>query len=268
MRWAAALRLPASAGSSLTSFERARGAAVAVLADEDVDGGVFAELVDAGSEHDQFCVVGERHAGAVDALVAEPGAAELVRVEEDDCLLDLAVHHHEVDLEAERGGEFKALGVVADVQAANDEFACGVLAYDRLDVDDGHVFGEVVAGVVQHAANGRVGAAHHALHAVDGAEEVAAMDADGAAGADEDVLVVVGHADDFVRDDLADGEDEVVAAVAEELVDLGGPGVVELALADLVHEAAGDFAEGDDVVAPVVDAEEAARSRAEHGGDL
>src|SRR6202041_2558760 len=71
--------------------------------------------------------------------------------------------------------------------------------------------------------------------------------------------------DDFVWDDLTDGEDEVVAAVAEEFVDLRGPCVVEFAFTDLVDEAAGDFAQGDDVVAPVVDAEESARRGAEHG---
>ena len=87
-----------------------------------------------------------------------------------------------------------------------------------------------------------------------------------AAGADEDVLVVVGHTDDFVRDDLADGENQVVAAIAQQLVDLRGPGVIELAFADFVDEAAGNFAQGDDVVAPVVDAEQIARSGAEHGG--
>ena len=132
----------------------------------------------------------------------------------------------------------------------------------------GRLRGEVVAGVVENAAHGRVGAAHHALHAVDGAEEVRAMNSDGATGADEDVLVVVGHADDLVGNDLADGEDEVVAAVAEELVDLCGPGVVDLSFGDLVEEGARNLAQGDDIVAPVVDAEEISRRLAVHGRDL
>ena len=133
----------------------------------------------------------------------------------DDCLLDLAIEHEEVALEAESGGALEALGVVADEEAAEDEIAGSVLGDDGLDVDDGQVRGEVLAGVVEDAADGRLGAAHHALHAVDGAEEVGAVDADGAAGADEDVLVAVGHADDLVRNDLADGEDEVVAAFSK-----------------------------------------------------
>ena len=57
-------------------------------------------------------------------------------------------------------------------------------------------------------------AAHDALHAVDRAQVVAAVDAFAAAGADEDVLGEVGHADDFVGHDLADGEDEIESAAA------------------------------------------------------
>ena len=68
--------------SDFTYFEGSGCSAVAVLADEEIDGGVFAELVDAGGEDDELRVVGERHAGAVDALVAEPGALELVGVED------------------------------------------------------------------------------------------------------------------------------------------------------------------------------------------
>ncbi len=168
-------------------------------------------------------------------------------------------------LKAQRRRELEALGIVADEEAANDEFARVVLADHGLYVDDRQILGEVIAGVVQHAAHGRVGAAHHAFHTVDGAEEVAAVNADGATGADEDVLVVVRHANDFMRNDLSDRKNQVVATVAEELVDLGRPGEVEFAFADFVDEAAGDFAEGDDVVAPVVDAEERAWGGSVHG---
>ena len=62
----------------------------------------------------------------------------------------------------------------------------------------------MVLGVVQDLAERRVAAAHHPLHAVDGADEVALVDPLRAAGADEQVLVVVGHADHFVRHDLAE----------------------------------------------------------------
>jgi len=45
-----------------------------------------------------------------------------------------------------------------------------------------------------------------------------------------------------VRYDLADGEDEVMAAVAKELIDLGGPWVVDLAFGDVIEKCAGDLA--------------------------
>ena len=126
-------------GIFLDQRESSRRSAVAVLADELVDGGVFAELMHSGSEHDELGSVGQSHAGAVDALVAEPGAAELVRIEEDDGLFDLAVEHLEVDLERERGGEVEALDVVADVEAADDELSRCIFADDGLHVDDGQV---------------------------------------------------------------------------------------------------------------------------------
>ena len=60
----------------------------------------------------------------------------------------------------------------------------------------------MLRSVVEHPPDRRIGAAHHPFHAVDGAEIVALVDPFDAAGTDEDVLVVVGHTDDFVWDDL------------------------------------------------------------------
>ena len=70
----------------------------------------------------------------------------------------------------------------------------------------------MVRGITQHVAHGIRGAAHDPLHPVDRAQVVAAVDALSASRADQDVLVVVGHADDFMGNDLADGEDQVEAA--------------------------------------------------------
>src|SRR3984885_10761309 len=200
--------------------------------------------MDAGSEHDQFRIVSEGHASSVYALVPQPGAFELMRIKEDHRFLDFAVHHLEVNLQAQGCGKFEALDVVANVEAANDELACRILAHYRQDVNDRQLFCEVLAGVVQDAAYRSVGATHHPFHAVDSTEEVATVDADGAACADEDVLVVAGHADDFVGDYLADRENQVVAPVAEQFVHLRWPGVVELAFADVVDKTAWVLAQG------------------------
>src|SRR5215472_11007907 len=210
-------------GVLLYVLQRGGRSDVAVLADERVDGFVFAEFAHGGTKDDELSAVCEGHAGAVDGLVADPGGVEFLGVEIDDGFADGIVKGFEVDLDAELGGAQEALLVVADVKAADGESAIVTAADDRLHVNDGEMAEEALSGVVEHGADGVLRGAHDALHAVDRAEVVAAVDAFAAAGADEDVLVVVGHADDFVRDDLADGEYEIPLTVDDVLVDLGGP---------------------------------------------
>ena len=127
---------------------------------------------------------------------------------------------------------------------------------------------EAVGGVVEHGAHRILGAAHDALHAVDRAEVVAAIDAFAAARADQNVLGVVGHADHFMRHDLADGENQIEAAARDEAIDLRGPRVVQLAFGLSRMNSAGNFAEGFDIGAPVVHAEEIVRHVAEHAREL
>src|SRR5690606_26644432 len=76
-------------------------------------------------------------------------------------------------------------------------------------IRDGKVGGEVGAHVIEHGSNGGFGAPHDALHVANGAQEVGLVDGVAAAGADKNVLVVVGDADHFVGDKLADGEDAI-----------------------------------------------------------
>ena len=78
-------------------------------------------------------------------------------------------------------------------------------------------------GVIEDAPHRRVRAPHHPFHAVGRADEMAFVDAFLAARADEDVLVVIGHADDFVRNDLADGQNQIVFAGPDEVGQLRRP---------------------------------------------
>ena len=94
------------------------------------------------------------------------------------------------------------------------------------------------------------------------------MDSQHAARAHKHILVEAGHAHHFVRDDLPDRQDQVVPAVAQQLVHLRRPRVVQLALAHLAHKLAGDLAQRHNVVAPVMHPEEVARRGAEHRLDL
>ena len=127
---------------------------------------------------------------------------------------------------------------------------------------------EAIGCIVEHRAHRIFGAAHDALHAVDGAQVVAAVDAFAAAGADENVLVVVGHADHFMRHHLADGEDQVEAAFEKHAVHLRRPWKVELALRLLMDELGRNLAHGLDIRAPVVHAEQLVRHVAEHARKL
>ncbi|GMF21421.1 unnamed protein product [Phytophthora fragariaefolia] len=61
------------------------------------------------------------------------------------------------------------------------------------------------------AAQRVVGTPHHALHAVHRADKVGKVDTLTATGPNEDVLVKVGHAHDFVRHNLADRKHQIVA---------------------------------------------------------
>ena len=119
MRCAAALRSLARSALALDGFERCRSSAIAVFADQLVDRLVFAKFLYARREDDQLRAVGQRHARAIDGLVAQPGAVKLMRIEIDDGLLDRLVEHLEVHLEAQLGGPVKALDVIADEEAAH-----------------------------------------------------------------------------------------------------------------------------------------------------
>ncbi len=76
----------------------------------------------------------------------------------------------------------------------------------------------------------------------------------GAAHANHDILGVVGHAHDFVGDDLADGENQVIV-VPEDIVCLDLDFVIHLAIGEFRNHLGGDFAQGTDAIAPVVDLE-------------
>ena len=97
---------------------------------------------------------------------------------------------------------------------------------------------------------------------------MAFVDALHPAAADEDVLVVIGHAHHFVRHDLADRKHEVVAAFPDQAIELGRPGAGPDALRRLANELRRDLADGDHAAAPVVLADQAAGQAGEHPLDL
>src|SRR5580704_14346159 len=81
-------------------FEGGRCAEVAELADLEVDGGVFSKLLHSRSKHDQVGAIRQRQAGAVDGLVSQPGAVELLRIEVDNGFVDRLIQQLNIDLHA------------------------------------------------------------------------------------------------------------------------------------------------------------------------
>ena len=244
------------------------GAEVTVLANEPVNFMVLAELLQAGGQNDEFARVGHGHARAINGLVAQPGALEFGRVEIDHDLFQRLVEHLKIHLQGQRGGLFKAGGVIAHKQATHGEPAVFAPANHRVNIDDGEMLGEVFGGVIQDAADRRVRPAHHAFHAIGRADVMALVDAFHAAGAYKDVLVVVGHADDFMRHHLADGENEVVPAGGNEIRHLRRPGKLDGTTGNFAHKRGRHFADRGDASAPVMNAEQTLGHTGEHFRNL
>src|ERR1700748_1080794 len=95
---------------------------------------------------------------------------------------------------------------------------------------------EAIGCVVENGADRILGTAHDALHAIDSAEIMAAVDSFASAGPDKNVLVVIAHADHFMRHHLADGKDQIEAVFEKHAVHLCRPREVELALRLLMDE--------------------------------
>src|ERR1700675_2934813 len=253
---------------SIHRFERRRSSAIAVLADQRVDGWVFAESSYAGSEDDQLRTVGQRHAGAVDRLVAKPCAVKLMRIKINDSLLDGRFEYLEIDFQAELGGTMEALGVVADEKAAHGQSVVCRASDDGEYVDDGQMPQKTIGGVIENIAHGILRTAHDALHPINRPQVMAAVYALPASGAHENVLVVVRHADDLVGHDLTDGENQIETALRNQPIHLGRPRIVQLAFRLLVDELRRDLAESLNVGSPVMHAEKLYRNSAKHSCDL
>ena len=227
-------------------------ALVAELAGHGVHLLVLAEGTDTGSQDDQVAAVRHDHAGAVDALVAHPGGLELLGVQIGDHLLGPALHMDDVQLLSQLAGLLEGHPAIADVQAVEG----GLVVHaggDSLEEHHGQLaVDEVLLSVVVQHAGGAIPHTQGLLHAADGGEHVALVDHAAAAQAHEQVLGVVGHAHHLVGDHLAHGQDQVKAAVHQQVVDLHlNVGDIQ-ALADLAHHLGGHLAQHGGVALPVV----------------
>src|ERR1700730_4471388 len=240
-------------------FERGRRSAIAVFADQSIDGQVFAKFLYARREDDQLGTVGQRHAGSVDCLVSEPGAVKLIGIKINDSLSERRLHRLEVHFQAQRGGAVKALSVVADEKAAHRQPFIRRASDNGEDVHDGQMSQETIRRVIKNVAHGVLSAAHDAFHPVNRAQIMAAVYALSASRAHQNILVVIGHDDNFMRHDLADRQNEIKPSMSDEPVHLCRPRIIQLAFGLLVNKPGWDLAEGLDVGTPVMHAKKLCR---------
>ena len=74
--------------------------------------------------------------------------------------------------------------------------------------------------IVEYPADRRVVAPHHSLQPIQSAEHVRLVDELRTADANENIFGVVRHADNFMRDNLPKGDNQVKTAVEQQMVDL------------------------------------------------
>ena len=250
-------------------LEGMRCSLIAVFPDKAVDGGVFAEFLESRSQYYELGIVREGHPGPVNRLVPKPGTLELFRIEIHQALTDLVVHHYEISLQGKLGSLLEALEIISDEESPGFHLAgLFILGTDGKDIYYRKILDEVRATIFQDIADRSLGTAHDPLHSIGSPDEMTLVDALGASDSYEDVLGVVGHADDLVRDHLTYRQDEIERRVQQQPVDLRRPAVAYLALRYLFNIGSRNLSDGDDIVAPIMDPELFLRHAPEHDGNL
>src|SRR5260370_16184285 len=168
-----------------------------------VNDSVLTEFLDPRSEHNQFSAVGQSHSRTIDRFVAQPGALVLFWIQIDHNLREWLLQHFEVDSEAQGRGFPETFRVIPDIDAARYQLPVEVAGDNGEHIYDWQVRQKSIRGVVEDAAHRGIHSAHDSLHSINGAEIMAAIDAVWAPRSHEYVLIVICHADYFVRHNLS-----------------------------------------------------------------
>src|ERR1035437_7497418 len=176
--------------------------------------------------------------------------------------------HYRVTPGIYKVGNMKALDVVADEKAAHCQPFIRRASDNGEYVDDRQMSQETIGRIIENLAHGILGAAHDALHPINRAQVMAAVYALSASRAHQNILVVIGHANNFMRHNLPDGKNKIEAAMRNQPVHLRRPRIVQLAFRLLVDEVRRNLAEGLDIGSPVVDVKEFLRHGPEHSLNL
>src|ERR1039458_10711959 len=146
-----------------------------------------------------------------------------MRIEINDSLLHGRVHSLEVHFQTQRGSAMKALDVVAYEKAAHCQPFIRRASDNGEYVDDRQMSQETIGRIIENLAHGILGAAHDALHPINRAQVMAAVYALSASRAHQNILVVIGHANNFMRHNLPDGKNKIEAAMRNQPVHLRRP---------------------------------------------
>src|SRR5271170_8327054 len=101
---------------------------------------------------------------------------KFIRIKINDGLADGCVQRLKIHFQAELRGTVKALGIVADEKSAHSGPTFASASDNGKHVDDGQVPQETIGRAIEDVAHRILSAAHDALHPINRAQVMAAVD--------------------------------------------------------------------------------------------
>ena len=215
---------------------------IAVFADERVDFLLFAEAFQARRDNEEFAAVGHRHPRAVNRLVRDPSRVELVALHHRDDFLERRRDRNV--LTARRFSRFEInVQLVSDVNAGMAEVSVFVVSHRNFEVEVRQEAEQLVFRFVVAAAKRRQEVAEVVLDPAAGRHHVRRADRRFPAEADEVVFVVVREAENFVRNDVPNVDNEIPLFLNERRVQRDWNRPIRLAVRNFLDVTRRNFAD-------------------------
>ena len=199
------------------------------------------------------------HPGAVNTFVAHPCRLKFCRIKISDDLCGPFLYMDNIELLGKFRSLLKRLSALSDIQAAERDFFI-FTGGDRQQIDHRYftVYKMLLRVIVQFSGR-TVRHTECLLHSADRTEHVGLVDHLSPACSYEDILGIICHSHHFVRHDLADRKDHIVAAVHQKMVHFNVDLLREQTFADLRAHFRRHIAENDRVCLPVMDKDPVSR---------